>query len=743
MKTGHLVMQRIRCVLPAILLVAASLTDAATLSGQIVSDRGVVLSYAPVQLLQMVSGATPTGMNADSTGRFFFTNLTEGMYTVRVNYVGFCPWSAEVSVGSDTSPLHVVLNTRLLSSEDVLVTATRSRQASNAASVSFDIVTENEMVYRNVESVDQALESVNGLQVFRSHSVATNSVSIRGSSDVLGGGVGNRVLLLVDGRPALLPASGGQAWSLLPLAAVERVEVVKGAFSSLYGSAAMGGVINLITRSPSVTPQTVINARTGFHEPPPDWMEYRDGVASFTGFDVLHSACRGDVGYLFQLGRQSSDGHKESSDYTVWQAFGKTELTLNSLTRLGLSAAGGWSRAGYPHRWRSVVEPLKVKSAQIDDRQNKEWWNTDFSIHSLLPGQSVLDGAAYVYGNNSETVQPASDSHSDYSSIRIGGRLQWQREFFGTVNQTVGVEAINDHVWSDSLLYGDRTTYSYSMFSLSQISLRDLARLELGVRYDNVGLPGSNREHQINPKIGVSVPLGDTFSLRASAGRAFRTPSIAERFLVCEPAGGTEFEPNDSLRAEKSVSYELGITHTLQPYLHLDIAGFVTDYDDWIFWQELDPVPGGAGYRFQVANLLKVRMAGIDAAMKVSPADGFTISVNYLYLVAEDRTPGREDDVLPYRPRHTVSGSMTFSHGRLSTSATVRSRSRVEETVFSAYRYDAPGSFAVVDLHSDYDILSWLNVGIDVDNVFNYQYEEMARYRMPGRTYSIAVRMTH
>ncbi|MCB0627341.1 MAG: TonB-dependent receptor plug domain-containing protein, partial [Saprospiraceae bacterium] len=80
--------------------------------------------------------------------------------------------------------------------------------------------------------------------------------SIRGASEVAGGGIGNRVLLLIDGRPALSPESGGALWNLVPLNSVERIEVVKGAYSSLYGSSAMGGVINVITHKPEAEPLT-------------------------------------------------------------------------------------------------------------------------------------------------------------------------------------------------------------------------------------------------------------------------------------------------------------------------------------------------------------------------------------------------------------------------------------------------------------------------------------------------------
>jgi len=728
--------------LKAILIVAASHAGAATITGVITGGNGEPLPYAPVQLLPIDSSAVPTGVHADSAGAFRLTGVAPGRYLVRVHYVGHTPWERAVTLNGGTPPLRIVLPTSEIRSEDVVVTASRRPEATSAASVSIDVVSTEELNYRNATTVDQALETANGLQVFRSHSVATNTVSIRGSSDVLGGGVGNRVLLLVDGRPALLPTSGGQAWSLLPLGAVERVEIVKGALSALYGSNAMGGVINLITREPERA-QTTLSGRYGFYQKPSEWMQYRSGIADFGGAEVLHTDRRGRLGYLVHASRHLSDGHRQSSDYDVWQTYGKVTWRVPSGSRASISAGWGRSEAGYPHRWKSLVAPLEVPDEKLGDRQNKDWWNVDLTGSHLGLTTGIWEATAYAYGNTSETVEPNKGRESENSATRAGGHVQWQHKLAQDWSQTVGGDLVHDRVRSDSILYGNRNATSVSAFSLTQFSRDRILNADIGVRYDFIRMPGMPSQHQINPKAGVTIPVGETFFLRGSVGRAFRAPSIAERFLLVEPAGGTHFAPNDSLRPEKMVSYELGLTHVLAPTLRLDIAAFVNDYDDWIYWRELPPDPVTGAYRFQVANLLRARMQGIETRMKLTPMPSLRLLVNYLYLDARDRTSGRTDDVIPYRPKHTFSAQLAFDHGRLHSAVTVRGRSKVEETVFAAYRSDAPGGAVVTDLHSDFDVRPWLNVGVEVDNVFNVQYEEMARFRMPGRNYAATMRITH
>jgi len=722
----------------AFLLVAAT-GVCSTLTGRVADEQRNPLPYAPIAVSDSGDTQIVAVAHADSTGAFAFDRLDAGAYLIRVQYVGHDPFEQLITIDHSPKPLTIVLRSRSIRADDVVVTASRRPEATSATSASVAIVSGEEIRTRGVRSFDQALETAQGLQVYRSHGIATNTVSIRGSSDVLGGGVGNRVLLLLDGRPALIPASGGQTWSLLPLGMVDRIEVVKGAFSALYGSSAMGGVINLITRTPTAHPVSTMATHFGFYEKPPQWMSYRDGVSTFSGFTATHSASLGNADYLLMLSRDQSDGHRQSTDYDVWQAFGKVRHAFSPSRNVTALVGGGRSHAGYPHRWINTIEPLHIAPEKRNDRQNKYWWSIDLSARAVSDGSGILETGLYSYGNASETIQEPGIEESGHDSYRVGGRTQWQKQITVGFVQTFGADGSFDIVRSDSILYGNRDARNLAAFSLSALKLGPHARIDLGLRYDYSSLSDNQSETQFNPKLGLTVPVGETFTVRASIGRAFRSPSIAERFLVLEPAGGTEFASNDSLRAEKVISYELGISHNFAPILKLDVAGFVNDYNDWIYWRELPADPLTGAYRFQVANLLKVRMSGIDATMRLNPMAQFTLNLNYLYLLARDRTANRTDDLIPYRPRHTFSGQLVFTHGRLKTSIMTRARSAVEETVFAAYRYDAPGAFAVTDARVEFAFRSWITGGVDVRNLFNQQYEEMARYRLPGRSYAFTL----
>jgi outer membrane receptor for ferrienterochelin and colicin len=144
--------------------------------------------------------------------------------------------------------------------DEVVVSASRKTQSLSLAPASVGIVDRVDLQQNGIRSFDDAFHNINGIQVTRSSGSNVQALSIRGASEIAGGGIGNRVLLLLDGRPAITPESGGALWNLVPLGAIERIEVIKGAYSSLFGSSAMGGVINVITRIPDSVPHTDLHA---------------------------------------------------------------------------------------------------------------------------------------------------------------------------------------------------------------------------------------------------------------------------------------------------------------------------------------------------------------------------------------------------------------------------------------------------------------------------------------------------
>ena len=196
----------------------------------------------PVPGAHVVLENTTVGAVAAMDGTYTIESVPPGPQTLVASAVGFRRTTRSV-VAEPGARLGVdfVLEEILLESGEVVVTALRRPEVTALVPVSVSVVTNEDLQDRNVLALDDALRYTPGVQM------AENQVNIRGSSG-FSYNVGSRVLLLVDGVPMLGPETGGVPFDALPLPQVARIEVVKGPGSALYGSGALGGVINVITR---------------------------------------------------------------------------------------------------------------------------------------------------------------------------------------------------------------------------------------------------------------------------------------------------------------------------------------------------------------------------------------------------------------------------------------------------------------------------------------------------------------
>jgi outer membrane cobalamin receptor len=161
----------------------------------------------------------------------------------------------------------------------------------------------------NAATLAEPLRYVSGL------SQVGDQVSIRGSSG-FSRGTGSRVLLLLDGFPMLAADLGDIKWDAIPVSEIERVEVTKGAGSALYGTGALGGVINVLTRAPSIEPRTQFQLLSGLYSRPAyaTW-KWTDEPMYWSSADISHSRTVGQTGLVVAGGQQYSGGHYENGDY--------------------------------------------------------------------------------------------------------------------------------------------------------------------------------------------------------------------------------------------------------------------------------------------------------------------------------------------------------------------------------------------------------------------------------------------
>ncbi|MCX7878959.1 MAG: TonB-dependent receptor, partial [Ignavibacteria bacterium] len=300
----------------------------------------------------------------DLSGKYRFTNLNTNSFTLKVSRLGYDELDTLINLTSGINYLNLKIKPSEIVTEDINITASRTELTLKQTPSSVNIISKDKIRSGNNFTFDEVLNNVQGITVFRSSGINVQSLSIRGSSDVAGGGIGNRVLLLVDGRPSLTGDSKGALWSLIPVSVIERTEVVKGAFSSLYGSNAIGGVINVITKKPTYKAHTSVNLSAGFYEKLNDSLKWTDRLLKFSSADLTSSNTIGKFAYLLNLSYRSNDGHAEQTAYKFISTMGKFMYDVLRNRDLEITLQYTRSDADYPHYWRKdpgkIAEPYKT-----------------------------------------------------------------------------------------------------------------------------------------------------------------------------------------------------------------------------------------------------------------------------------------------------------------------------------------------------------------------------------------------
>jgi len=704
-------------------------------------------NHQPLALVSVYLDSTTIGVSSANDGSFVLTRVPPGKYRLvlsRLGYKKLVMADLVLQPGKLFSRDFYLRETNIVADE-VTITATRKEQTTQMAPASVAIVSAGELRMREINTFDQALQTVPGVSVLRSAGTNVQAFSIRGSSDVAGGGVGNRVLLLIDGRPALTSDSGGALWSLVPTNFIDRIEIVKGAFSSLYGSTAMGGVVNVITRRPTYHRQTRVETTFGFYDLPAASIRYSDERGLINSIALSHSGRRGQISYLLNFSRKQSDGHRQRSAYEFYDLYGKLLFDFQKNRNLEISLGGTRAENDYPHTWLNLGQPLRVIPKYQDDRQQKRAFNADVFYWALPSTRVKYSSRFYFYRNAARSFFNENDSdwrangneplglRTNIDADKIGNLTQLDWALTPSHYLIFGLDTQIDRVKSDpdSIMYGDRQVNNVAAYVQDEIEVTPRLTVTAGLRLDHNVLVNGKRQSQLSPKLAAVYHLRDNLTLRALAGQAFRAPSIAERFFQKEISGGTSFVPNPKLKAERMNSLEAGSRLQVGEWLDIDAAFFYYRYNDMIYWVEV--LQSGHLFEsiFQVRNLNSALMQGVELGVNFYWQPHLRLHAGYTYLDAQDRSAGRTDDFLAYRIRHSFNFGGNFAWKKFGLNVDGRYNGEVDEVFL--YPNDRPAAYVLLNTKLQAQVTSTISFSMSVNNLLDTQYEELARYRMPGR----------
>ncbi len=587
------------------------------------------------------------------------------------------------------------VETEVSSLAPVVVTATRTERTVDQVTPSVAVITEEMITASGARRIEELLGNETGLEVVQNGSAgALATLSIRGSE-------AHQVLVLLDGVRLNSPQNGQFDLSNLPVSTkdIERIEIVRGPSSAIYGSNAMGGVIQIFTKKAEAEPRTQVS-----------WSE---GRFDSRQINFMTAQKVGDLGVRLSASREYSLGDRENSELDQFKMSGNFSYDLpgDFLVEAMIShldkEAGLPGSTSYPspeaHQTdsntlsaltlRGAAGPTDLTLRGIYDRldntyEDPDGWDPDPSRH-----------LTQTYGTEFMTV-----TSQGRHMLSLGG--EFYRDFL------------------DSTAIGRVDQGRWSLFAQEEFAVTDWLAFQLGGRYD----AHSDFDDELSPRLGVLVSVTETGRLRASAGKAYSPPTLNDRFW---PDQGYAVG-NPDLVSETSIEYELGYSDKVASVASFDLAVFRRDTKNLIDWQ------ADESFVYTPQNVSKARTWGGEAGFKLTPVQAAALGMNYTYLHPKDV---EADEFLPGKRRHQLGAQLDLKPMR-DTQVSISGR-------YAKY-YDEPGrkatSHTVFDLQAKrsfyVDDATEVAVSFGVKNLFDRKYEMNAGYPMPRRQWYAGIDAT-
>jgi vitamin B12 transporter len=561
--------------------------------------------------------------------------------------------------------------------EGVVVTASRYADEVSDISSSVSVITEEDIGLLNSYVTPDLLSNIPGVEIMKTGNFGRADVVIRGI-----GNNGRKLGFLVDGRPEKMAIYGCAVTHTFPLHNVKKIEVVKGPLSSLYGSGAMGGVVNILTRRPSGDNNLNFECDYGSYN-----------TYSLTGsFGESFSK----LDFFGTVQKSSSDGYQENSASNTEAYQGGLVYNIDK----------DWKIENYA----KYVETYKNDPATVGDTSTpngyQDYQRGTFDI-SVYGEKGEIDFQAkiyrtYGYHQFSDGWESRDRTDGLSSSVMLsllkGNKTQGGFEFYNQYGNW-----ISNGEW-------DRKVYEGFVHAEQKTPFVNLSG---GMRYTYP----RDSEGVFSYDGGVVLKYNDT-RIRGRIGKGFRLPSFSDLYLFSSS--------NPSLAAEELMSYEIGLRQKLADIADFDIALYRMNTNNFI---RFSPASG------QFENVDTLSEKGLEVSLGVYPIDWLKLKVFYSYIDRGERTQGVVGE--------KFSGSITFERnifeGRLS------GRYLKDYYAADNHSEEIP-SYYVFDSRLNVKPNDYISLSLGVDNIFDEYYVRYVEvpnatglYSMPGRTFKIGV----
>jgi len=606
-----------------------------------------------------------------------------------VSSVKFIKQKAVQSIALSLLAVSVAQANETVDSEDIIVTANRTATTADQTLASVTVITREDIERTQIRSTIDLLRSQANLNIKNSGGARQqSSVFMRGTNS-------NHTLFLIDGVKVGSASTGLTAFEQIPVDQIERIEVVRGPRSSLYGSEALGGVVQVFTR----------RGQSGQFNP-----TFSAGAGSNSTYhgNVGANGTIGNASYSANISYEETDGfdvfkNAESDDdgyeNLSYSLTGDYEFTAD--TSLSFSFLRAENDVDYDDQFGGNSMPFSENLNQVfnlgfESRIHDKW------LTELNVGRSLDESENYWGGPGSTPSN--TDTERDVAS--------WLNhiDIYRNTLLSLGVDYQNDKLESSS--YADTERENYGVFGQVQASVGANA-FEASLRFDDNEQFGE----ETTGSVAWGYSLDNGTRLRASYGTAFVAPSF--NFLY-----GWNGDPN--LKPETSETFEVGVEGNIEQF-DWTVTWFHTVIEDLIV--------SNFSNGYSPENISEAKIRGLELGARTTFME-WDLSADLTLLDPQNREAANKGKDLVYRPSQTFSFNADRSFGKFSTGLTFIAENQKYN---DSANTDEVAGFGVVDLRFGYAVNDALNVQAKIDNVLDKDYELSKNFAQDDRSYYLTV----
>lgn len=627
---------------------------------------------------------------------------------------------------------------RIIKLDEISVTATRTVRPIIDVPSSVTVINTEQIEASPFERVEDILRTEVGIDNVRHYGFQTGG--IRGPIDMRGvtGGITQRTLMLIDGVPQNDNANnsiGWIAWSQIPKDAIERIEIVRGPSSALYGSEGLGGVINIITKKPKETREASLTFKygesdthseeaffsqkfdrfgillngqyeesDGFYmvEPEQDYdiERYRrsNRFLAKLSYDIddMSDISFGFLRYEHKMNKGREFFYGEKEDYRYWIEYSRNGQKLD------------WKALAYVNDDDKTAyideksDPLMYKAVNREERFPVLTWGAELQSSINFSETSVLTiGAAY------------KDVHFETEYIYLAG----DREYEAGGDQSFISPFLNyeKKFFDDQLIFNVGGRYDF--IESDNGKERDTGLSKGYGKYDNV-YPEKTWE-EFSPKGGVVFRPDKNTAIRASIGSGFRAPTLFELYKTHTRGTGVTIA-NPDLEPEKIVSYELGAERVFFDTVWARITYYQSSAEDLI----ASRIVNASKRWYERDNLDEVKIHGAEVELKWAATDWLSLFANYTYnstrIKKDPVNPENEGNLIDDYPKHKARAGVMYSDPRiLDVNLSYNYRGKRYQDIENTIELK---DFSTFDLSVSRKLFNYVKLSLTVENIFDKKY---------------------